>query len=281
MRHPSRRSNVLLPRRAFTLLETLVVVAAVAALAAILLTSLTHARSAARDALCAANLHQISTAISLHLADHDQRLPQVYADMGGGATYHIGVGFGGAAGSTDILGLASLTPDRRPLNAYLASDNVNAPAQVFQDPADTGGLDPFLVAADRSEGAIFDLVGNSYTLNGAALDDIPCPFVDASPTFALGPGRPMPAVVHPARTWLVGDLPILNYDDAGDRLYTWHARNRSPVRANLAFADGHVSGLFEVPDPRNPSVGLRNANTTPDYTFFPAEPSPLSQAPSR
>ena len=57
-------------RRAFTLIEMLVVIAIIAILAAMLLPALSRAREAARAAQCQANLRQFGIGMTIH-ADHD------------------------------------------------------------------------------------------------------------------------------------------------------------------------------------------------------------------
>jgi prepilin-type N-terminal cleavage/methylation domain-containing protein/prepilin-type processing-associated H-X9-DG protein len=62
-------------RQAFTLIELLVVVAIIALLTAVLLPSLQAARSRARLATCASNLHQIGLAIHAYAANQAGRIP--------------------------------------------------------------------------------------------------------------------------------------------------------------------------------------------------------------
>lgn len=68
--------NHLQKRRAFTLIEVLVVLGIVALLAAILFPAFNSARGKARQASCQNNLHQIGLAISLYAQDSDGKFPR-------------------------------------------------------------------------------------------------------------------------------------------------------------------------------------------------------------
>jgi prepilin-type N-terminal cleavage/methylation domain-containing protein/prepilin-type processing-associated H-X9-DG protein len=73
-------------RRAFTLLELLVVVAVIGLLVALLLPAVHRAREKARDAQCRSNLRQICAATLAYAADHDGRFPQAYhTEFSGGS----------------------------------------------------------------------------------------------------------------------------------------------------------------------------------------------------
>jgi len=67
-----------MPRRAFTLVELLVVISIIALLIAILLPALTQARESARTALCLSIQRQTHLAASLYGADNDQEIPYAH-----------------------------------------------------------------------------------------------------------------------------------------------------------------------------------------------------------
>jgi prepilin-type N-terminal cleavage/methylation domain-containing protein len=63
------------PRRAFTLVELLTVIAVIALLAALLFPVFARAREAARATACLSNLKQIGLAVQLYLQDYDNVFP--------------------------------------------------------------------------------------------------------------------------------------------------------------------------------------------------------------
>lgn len=65
------------PKKAFTLVELLVVIGIIAVLIGILLPSLHKARMQAQQTVCASNLHQIGTCLLMFVNEHQQRLPFV------------------------------------------------------------------------------------------------------------------------------------------------------------------------------------------------------------
>jgi prepilin-type N-terminal cleavage/methylation domain-containing protein/prepilin-type processing-associated H-X9-DG protein len=71
-------------RRAFTLIELMIVVSIIALLAGLLLAALSSARDSGRHALCGSNLSQVGNAVTAFAVDHDRRLPTSGATSVGG-----------------------------------------------------------------------------------------------------------------------------------------------------------------------------------------------------
>ena len=74
-------------KKAFTLLELLVVIVTIGIIAAILLPVLGKARENARRAFCANNLRQIGMAVMMYIDDHDGYTPKVCDIPPGGEAY--------------------------------------------------------------------------------------------------------------------------------------------------------------------------------------------------
>ena len=256
----------------FTLIELLVVVGIIALLLGVLLTSLSRAQEAARSASCSSNLRQLGVGITMYLGEYPDQLPQMRVDPGtgqpvqGSAGANIGALFGGKKGTLPFYGINEVGPQRRPLNEYVFEGDIvpdSNPAsadiemEIFRDPGDRGVSDPFLEGQGLDTSSTYDLLGSSYNLNDHALDTNPAG--DDHPTLIPREGGKMPLVDDPSRTWLLGDQPIYNYDDGGDREQHWHFGR---VSANLLFVDMHVDSNLQVEE------GI--VNDAAEYTFLPS-----------
>ncbi|MBM3475497.1 MAG: type II secretion system protein [Armatimonadetes bacterium] len=71
-------------RRAFTLIEVLVVLAIIAILASILFPVLSRARGKARQAACSSNMRQVGMALGMYADDQDGLLPPASTKIPGG-----------------------------------------------------------------------------------------------------------------------------------------------------------------------------------------------------
>ncbi|MFM9958490.1 MAG: DUF1559 domain-containing protein [Phycisphaerales bacterium] len=258
----------------FTLVELLVVVAVVALLMGLLLPALSQARESARATGCGSNLKQLGAGLAMYWGDYRDELPQMRVDgsgvpVKGSEGDNIGSLFGGKKGTLPFLGIDRIGAERRPLNGYVtdaavpSDDSAGSESfelEIFRDPADRGTNDPFTASLGLDVSNIYNLLGTSYNLNDHALDDDPAQ--EKFPTLIPKRGGKMPRVANTARTWLLGDQPIYNYDDGGDRGQAWH---RGRVQANLLFVDLHVGIGLNMPPPDAQGV----VNETPDYTFWP------------
>ncbi len=257
--------------RAFTLVELLVVVAVIALLIGLLLPALSSARQSAQATACGSNLRQLGAGLAMYWGDFRDQLPQFRVDQATGTPTkgsegdNIGSLFGGKKGTLPFLGINEIGAERRPLNRYVSDADIprdSAPGsekfqlELFRDPSDKGTNDPFTASMGLDTSSMYNLVGTSYNLNDHALDDDPSQ--EKHPTLIPKAGGKMPKVANTARTWLLGDQPIYNHDDDGDRGQRWHFKR---VQANLLFVDLHVAVGLPVP------TGV--VNDTPDYAFLP------------
>lgn len=139
-------------KKAFTLLELLVVVVVIGLLTAILVPALGKAREGARRAQCINNLRQIGIAWYLYLDENDETFPS-------------SSGWGGKGGNQSGYGI--LDASGKPLNRYLDvySENDRMALEVFHCPSDKGQL---------AHGyTMFEEIGTSYAIywGGLTLSD--------------------------------------------------------------------------------------------------------------
>ena len=74
-------------KRAFTLLEILVVTAIIGVLMAFIMPAVSRMRGGARRAMCANNLRQIGIACRIYVEDHNNKFPSKYITIGETTTY--------------------------------------------------------------------------------------------------------------------------------------------------------------------------------------------------
>ena len=134
-------------RRAFTLVELLVVIGVLAILSALLLPALSRGKESARGAACLSNLHQIGIALQLYVSENNNRLPAMF-DW-----------------SSD------------------SAANTNGPSMPQVLGQQTGNTNVFKCPSDRS--GVFALTGSSYSwnvlLNGQDADHLRLLGMDFNP----------------------------------------------------------------------------------------------------
>ena len=213
-------------KKAFTLLELLVVIVILGLLIGILLPVFGRVREAARRAQCANNLRQIGIAWYLYLEEHDEKFPQCSV----GVTDEFNCAketFGGKAGTVAIW-----AAEVRPLNRYLDiySENDKGAIEVFYCPSDRGGLSTMIKE--------FEQYGSSYLLNENILE------YPISPPFSR---RPLATITAPSsKLFLVNE--VISSDAETTR--SFHSGTKPAgynAKRNVLFLDGHVRlhGLYD------------------------------------
>lgn len=139
-------------RRAFTLVELILVIVVIGILASILLPSFAKAKRRGMRAKSINNQKQIGLAYRAYIEDHKDYYPQVrgFAGVGGklGALGDLAKTIQPQPWEIDLMGASTLQEDR-PLNKYVVN------IDIFHDPADNGGT-------KFGVDSCFEALGNSY-----------------------------------------------------------------------------------------------------------------------
>lgn len=223
-------------KKAFTLVELLVVIAIMAILMAILLPALSKAREQARTTVCKTNLKTQWTACTMYMDDYGGRFPT------SDASYY---GWGGKQG-TEIDSYEeefARSASTRLLNKYVGRlgtvdiDDMDNALKVFQCPSDRGCFggawnDSAIFGGPDRLPSAWETLGYSYHYNCAALNN------DYDKGLL---GKKLSVVRLPDEVLLVGDWTMttyfLNYNPFEEAY--WHNRQELGW-SNVAFVDGHV-----------------------------------------
>jgi len=199
-------------KRAFTLMELLVVIAVIAILAALLLPAVNRAKGAAKKVTCINNTRQINLALRMYADDHRDAYRAVTNQE---PIYHTY--------KTSIL-------------PYLSRNGSDTNDALFACPADDFdcSLDCiqefFLFDNVKGKGfrSLKETLYSSYLFNGLAPDEIETRVA----------GKPFSSVRQPSRLILVGELSGCIGLSAHDRKQPQQFNNARNV---MSFVDGHVS----------------------------------------
>ena len=186
-------------RRAFTLIELVVVIAIIAVLAALLFPALGAAKARAQRTVCVNNLHQISVGIHLYLDDQNNASP----------------------GNTNAarLPFVSWTDYRQFVNNYVGIKGASsAQDKVFACPADTffydmSGNGRGYVPQPMHEQA--DHAFTSYAFNAGQFTTPARTNAPATTNNYGIAGQRLETVPHPSRTVLLAEVPAYSP-------YSWH-----------------------------------------------------------
>ncbi len=221
-RRVSRHSAFMLPRRGFTLVELLVVVAIISILAAILFPVFSQVRENARRTACASNLKQLGLAWLMYANDYDERACPSYhagnaddawdfrqASPGVWATGILGVYTqdGAIHGCPDNP--FSATPSSRPFNGY-GYNATYIGGDYFGSPSGSG---------DFPACSLAQIVFPSQT---AVFSDAGFGPPDTSDNFLRAPS------------------------EAATYLSSGNTDFRHNLTANVCYADGHVKSIHDT-----------------------------------
>lgn len=227
----------MMSRKAFSLVELLVVIAVIGTVMAILFPALSAVRRVAHRTQCAANLRQLGLAWQMYLAGNEGRFYQ---------GINANLWYGGVFSISEAL---EVEPRIRPLNPYLGLRRVVtdiADARVFACPADRGGMpnDYYFLEAHRYWGtsyfaSIFLVGQNKFDPFSQHSVEFDRKFSDRIIHMSLSK-----VTVAPARLFLMGDYGWFNqWQHEVHKSYEikelaeWHEK---PDSHNMAFLDGHV-----------------------------------------
>lgn len=245
----SHRLGVAARRRAFTLIELIVVVSIISLIVALLLPALSSSRAEGTKVKCLVNLRQIGQCMSMYSDDDEQNYTTPIHPMAETRWLYDGeYEYGGNTG-VGVFRSADFIKENRVLNKYAYREGNSAEVELFRCPNDRpiedvgpGGInfEPYFLHPSRSHLNIYQITGTSYRLNNH-ID-----FTGTQPTNFqqnfYGPYlRPISKVPDVSTTVLIEETVSEVAKWNPQRVVPgWHGKSNV---FNVAFVDGHAAPI--------------------------------------
>jgi prepilin-type N-terminal cleavage/methylation domain-containing protein len=234
-------------RRAFTLVELLVVIGIIALLISILLPSLNKAREAANKVKCASNLRQIGEALLLYANDNHGAFPRtIYAGPSSTTLIPSDSGLVAAANMTDPFaqGTNAGNLNNVPQALYLLLRTEDITSAVFVCPSSNAQQDQY---GGGSNTALNQIVFTSITNNLSY--SYANPYPDAGSlsggykmTNSVDPGFAIAADINCGTTGNNGldNVTVVTTNSSLTGMHLGNSNNHGKDGENVLFSDGHV-----------------------------------------
>jgi prepilin-type N-terminal cleavage/methylation domain-containing protein len=234
------------PKRGFTLIEVLVVIAIIALLIGILLPALSMARAEGQKAKCLANLRALGQAFATYSDDNEKNLtgpvvPKAECDWLYDGEYE----YGGKTGLT-VWSDIDFQAEVRPLNRFVFGDTRSSDFSMYRCPTDRGvpdapvDFEPAFIDPQWSKRTIYDVTGTSYRLNNHIDFLGQTPYTD----YFYGPYmRSKSRVPSTSETVLLEETIAerAKWNDQNVGTVGWH--NKMNI-FNVLFVDTHASVIY-------------------------------------
>ncbi len=295
------------PRRAFTLVEMLVVIGLIALLLSFLLPMINRVRESANTTVCLSNMHQVGLALHLYAIDNDGTLPFVNPNLhlqglggygvGGGPSPALGDGKGGAVIYDEKYLPYVPAPQNRPLNKYMAAsiynDTIDGKSyngvyhyDIWKCPSDCGVDYSAYWPGSSLLPTVYEWMGVSFIYNDFTISAEMFPTIDHSDYADSVSNRRKISAARQAAILIafyeppakpacsgVSDGIVFRWHNASNQTgsYDWKKPGSAGFYSNVTFFDGHAETVdFSAAYQRDATGGIvkYSERATSKYAWY-------------